>query len=426
MRLVYFSHSYRKEDADLVRYFGELIRSEGMHPVLDPPSKTVSAARLQRHLRDSDGMVAILTRRDDGVSPHILFEAALCLQARKPLIVFIEDVLELNLIPSRVLTSRFSRKWFFRQLRDHRQAVRVLRSYLGDAPPPRYQPTSTRRTCFPIGLGTLETHVRDGIIDAIGKNGYDVVADPMSDQQRDGSVRLSEYLACADLVLQVVDSPDAMDHYLRGAVRSAFIPCISLTQRSDYPYDQRIPREYQPCIISPKDKSNVCSVLVEQFDLYEQGAVELDTIQEVTRYVELLLSTASSAGVYDQNIRNLFIEELTMGDQYKVGQAGAVGPNSHAHDMTFQQIWNDASTNINLHQLAAELAQLRSALKEKAQSAEEDAAVGEVALAEVAASRQDGVKALTHLKNGGRWTLDIAEKIGVAVAAGAIKTALGL
>jgi hypothetical protein len=30
MNIVYFSHSYRKEDADVVKYFGRLLRSEGL------------------------------------------------------------------------------------------------------------------------------------------------------------------------------------------------------------------------------------------------------------------------------------------------------------------------------------------------------------------------------------------------------------
>lgn len=115
-----------------------------------------------------------------------------------------------------------------------------------------------------------------------------------------------------------------------------------------------------------------------------------------------------------------------MGDQYKVGQAGAVGPQSHAHDMTFQQIWNEAAPSLDLDALAQELTQLRPALKAAATTAEEDVAVGEIALAEVAAKQKDGPKALAHLKNAGLWALGVAEKIGVGVATTAIKTAMGL
>lgn len=425
MRLVYFSHSYRKEDAAVVRYFGELIRSEGLLPVLDPPSESVNAARLQRHLRDSDGMVVILTRRDAGVSPHILFEATLCLQARKPLLVFVEDILSADRIPPRVLKSRFSRKWFFRQIRDHRQSVRLFRSYLGDDPPPRYQPTSTRQTCLAVGLSALGPKVRQATVEAIDGYGYNVVVDRLSDNVQDQSVQLSEHLACADLAVEVMDSDDPSDHYLMGAVRATFIPRISLTSDKDHQYDERIPLEYQPHVVSASDVGATTSVLGAQFDLYEQAFVELDTPEEVTLYVDLLLKAANPLGEYERSTRNLFIKELTVGDQYKVGQAGAVGPNALAHDMTFQQVWNESSAKLDLDTLASDLARLRLALKAEAESAEEDAAVGEIALAEVAAKRKDGPKALAHLKNAGRWALSVAEKIGVAVASAAIKTAMG-
>ena len=34
----------------------------------------------------------------------------------------------------------------------------------------------------------------------------------------------------------------------------------------------------------------------------------------------------------------LHIKEVIKGDQYKVGQAGAVGPGSHAHEISFNQV----------------------------------------------------------------------------------------
>lgn len=426
MRLVYFSHSYRKEDAAVVRYFGELIRSEGLLPVLDPPSESVNAARLQRHLRDSDGMVVVLTRRDKGVSPHILFEATLCLQARKPLLVFVEDVLSVERLPSRVLRSRFSRKWFFRQVRDHRQAARLFKSYLGEEPPPRYQPTAERQTCLAVGFSVLGPSVRESFTAAIERFGYNLVVDRLSDRVQAQSILLSEHLACTDLAVEMIDSIDTLDQYLMGAVRATFIPRISLTCNARFPFDANVPVEYQPRIVSRDESLTAQAVLVAQFELYEQAFVELDTPEEVTRYVDLLLKAANPIGEYTRGTRNLFIQELTMGDQYKVGQAGAVGPQSHAHDMSFQQVWNEVGSNLDLNTLAEELARLRPELKAAATTAEQDAAVGEVALAEVAAKKQDGPKALVHLKNAGQWALSMAEKIGVGVATAAIKTAMGV
>jgi hypothetical protein len=84
MNFIYFAHSYREEDASIVEFFGRLMRSEDFIPSLDPPSRTVNAAKLERHLRTCDGMVAILTRREGGVSPHILFEISLGLSLANP------------------------------------------------------------------------------------------------------------------------------------------------------------------------------------------------------------------------------------------------------------------------------------------------------------------------------------------------------
>jgi hypothetical protein len=120
------------------------------------------------------------------------------------------------------------------------------------------------------------------------------------------------------------------------------------------------------------------------------------------------------------------IGEWIMGDKYTVGQAGAVGLSSHAHDMTFNQIWNHASSSIDLSILANELTQLRTKLKEQSTEPEHDVAVGEIACAEVAANKGDGPTVMKHLAKAGKWALDVATKIGIPVAAEALKKAIGL
>ena len=115
-----------------------------------------------------------------------------------------------------------------------------------------------------------------------------------------------------------------------------------------------------------------------------------------------------------------------MHDQYKIGQAGAVGPEAHAHDMTFNQIWNESSGNIDIAQLARELTDLRNSLSKEASEPAHYMALGEVAAAEKAASEGNGPKALEHLKNAGSWVWDVATKIGVGVATAAAKTSLGI
>lgn len=118
--------------------------------------------------------------------------------------------------------------------------------------------------------------------------------------------------------------------------------------------------------------------------------------------------------------------DFYMGDHYQAGQAGAMGPSAHAQNMYFQQVWSQHGESIDLGQLQTELAVLRKSLTEAASDPDHEVAVGNVAAAEKAAAAGDGPKALGYLKNAGKWSLCVATKIGVPVAAAAIKAALGL
>jgi len=69
---------------------------------------------------------------------------------------------------------------------------------------------------------------------------------------------------------------------------------------------------------------------------------------------------------------------------------------------------------------------LRSQLSQEAIEPVQAVALGEVAQAELAARAGDGPQALKHLASAGKWAFDVATKIGAAVAAYAIKNAMGL
>jgi hypothetical protein len=250
MNFVYFSHSYREEDTGIVAFFGRLMRSEGFIPSLDPPSRTVNAAKLERHLRSCDGMVAILTRREGGVSPHFLFEISLALIARKPLLVYIEDTLRTTgLIPDRVLQSRFSRRSYFRQVRDLRNVLRILKAYLGENPPPRYQPLLSPRFCVSVGGNSLQKPLRDGLAETMEGLDYDLRSFSLSEGSLSNRMEASEVLAGADLAVCVIDYLEVADQYLMGALRAAFIPSITLSTNSEYEFSSSIPREYQPRLV---------------------------------------------------------------------------------------------------------------------------------------------------------------------------------
>jgi hypothetical protein len=113
-------------------------------------------------------------------------------------------------------------------------------------------------------------------------------------------------------------------------------------------------------------------------------------------------------------------------DQYVTGQAGAVGPKSNAQNMTFNQIWSQKSSDIDLTQLATDLTALRAAMRERATEPDDDLALADVTRAQLAASRGDGPETLSHLERAGKWALGVATAIGAGVAAAAIKSALGL
>jgi hypothetical protein len=127
-----------------------------------------------------------------------------------------------------------------------------------------------------------------------------------------------------------------------------------------------------------------------------------------------------------QNVTNFFVKGFHMGDNYSAGQAGAMGPGAQASNMTFQQIWNQTQGSVDLQQLARELERLNAALRSEAKEPEHQIAIGAVSAAEAEAKRGNGPKALEYLKKAGAWAFDVATKIGVNVASGAMKSVLGM
>jgi TIR domain len=122
------------------------------------------------------------------------------------------------------------------------------------------------------------------------------------------------------------------------------------------------------------------------------------------------------------------------------GQGSADTPGYHIHvtgDNARINIGSaDSSVNVlnqqqplDLNALADELALLRSALVKTATTAEEHRAIGALASAELEAKSGDRSKmlnALSTLGSAGKWVLDGAKNVGVAVAAAAIKAQLGI
>jgi hypothetical protein len=250
MHIVYWAHSYRDEDAAINRHFGVLIEeAERMIVNFDPPSKSVNESKLDQNLRSCDGMVAVLTWRANGPSKYILHEAGLCLRARKPLLVFVDDRLPSDLLPARILQRRFSSRTYFRQVREHVDALRILKTSMGDPPPSRYQPNASQRTCGLVGVGAFDRASRTVVEVLIRARDYRVVDLERVDASDLLNFEKFEYLSGLDVSLRLVDTMSKRSSYWAGAVSAAAIPSIALTMNSKYPYRRDYPLEFQPRLV---------------------------------------------------------------------------------------------------------------------------------------------------------------------------------
>lgn len=82
-------------------------------------------------------------------------------------------------------------------------------------------------------------------------------------------------------------------------------------------------------------------------------------------------------------------------------------------------------TDSNLTDLAKELGELKQKMQEGAVTSDQIDAVEEIALAEMAAQRNDLEKTFKRLRNAGEWALENADKLELSLASAALRTALG-
>jgi hypothetical protein len=117
----------------------------------------------------------------------------------------------------------------------------------------------------------------------------------------------------------------------------------------------------------------------------------------------------------------------TKTENYNIyGQAGAVGPHAVAANNSFAMNADQVFAGINLATLSNELSTLRDNIRKEARTIDHDRAVVAVGDAASAAKIGDQAGLLAHLKSAGKWSFDIASKIGTSVAAKAIEKALGV
>ena len=414
MHIVYWAHSYRDQDAAVNRHFGILIEEAAKLIVnFDPPSKDVNPAKLEQNFRSCDGMVAVLTWRETG------------LRARRPLLVFVDDRLPDDVVPPRILQRRFSHRTYFRQVREHTHALMELRTYMGEQPGPRYQPSSSQRTCGLLGLRGADGS-GERLRHLVASRGYRPIDLETMNLSNPFRFRSFEHLACLDVTVRCADSRSARSLYWAGALYAAVVPAISFTMDASFRLSPAIPREFQPRLAHDTVDMSFETVMKDQFELFEQDFLSTQDPAAIERYTRMQVDAGVLAGRYETETRNQFTEVI-MGDKNVVsGQAGAVGSGAHAHDMTFNQIWNQLDQKVDLPKLADQLQQLQDVMQREASTAEDKIAVGAVAAAEQSAREKNGPKVVEYLKLAGRWALTIAEKLGIELAKDTIKGALGM
>ncbi|ACU60657.1 hypothetical protein Cpin_3190 [Chitinophaga pinensis DSM 2588] len=97
-------------------------------------------------------------------------------------------------------------------------------------------------------------------------------------------------------------------------------------------------------------------------------------------------------------------------------QGFTTGNNSNVQG-TFNQINNNVPADLDYEALSAELSKLKDELHLTAKTPEEFTALATVANAEAEARNKNGNKVVEYLKQGGKWVIDTANKIGVGVVA---------
>ncbi len=120
--------------------------------------------------------------------------------------------------------------------------------------------------------------------------------------------------------------------------------------------------------------------------------------------------------------------DMDSGDKYEIKGSiiGAAGP--HAEGRVEASGASIVLGSQSTAQLAEELARLHSELLlvMDTDKADQYADIGKVATAQAAAKAGKLNEALAHLKKVGGWVVDVATKIGVTVAAAALKEAMGI
>lgn len=425
MHPIYFSHGYREREAPFVAFFSSLMAKIGFIPSLDPPSEDVNSSKLERHLSYTVGMVSILSNRGKGCpSPYILYEIMIALRSNKPTLVFVEDSVDESFIPKQVIVKRFSERSYIRETTDHLHALNKLSSYIGKQQLPKYKSIEYQKSCIFVGDCKINNDVKNEIETFLKEKGYLIKYLPKKNKILPMSGDFHSNIYQTNLAIANLSSNAKIDNYALGILQTALVPTITLAI-DDYPLVDNIPQEYQRRIITNSNLSKDIEIIKGQINLYEEDFIEIDSSGKASKYADKL-SESNHYGRYTHEFRTNIIKEVIMGDKYEAGQVGAQGPNSSAQGNTFNQVLQQNKNQLDLKTLSKELESLRINMQNEASTAEHYSEMGVIANAEIEANKGNESKALEYLSKTGKWSLGIAEKIGVGVATAAIKSTLGI
>jgi hypothetical protein len=247
---IYFSHGYRQREAVFNKYFGVLLDNYGFIPSLDPPSGDVNSAKLEKHLKHTVGLIAIVANRGGGISPYIRYEIDLAIRIGKPILLFVEDTVADNLLPNVVLRKRFSTSSFFRDYHEHQNALDIYKLYIGSYRLPKYQSLSFQKSAIIIGFNHKNKLLNSYIVEHLKFQGYNIIFDSASNQKQT-VLHGADHFALSNLHLAVclLDDMTQKDTYLLGALRSVQIPGILITKNKHSSITESIPPEFQQRLI---------------------------------------------------------------------------------------------------------------------------------------------------------------------------------
>lgn len=138
---------------------------------------------------------------------------------------------------------------------------------------------------------------------------------------------------------------------------------------------------------------------------------------------------ASSDLFDDDSARNYILNmelDMTKEETHYHGPVGVAGKGSSGTDFTVNQDNRKVILGQDQEQLLEELGQLKLAIASEIDEPQSIEALRDLNGATKAIEADDAEVAQTKLKSAGKWALDKAEKIGVSVAAAAIKHTLGM